>query len=147
MYSSGFKGLYTGIDNNLKALAYALDNMEGTPANFTLCDISEINYPDNYFKIVFTTGVLEGLPYYEDAIKELSRLTSKWFIIVSYIYMTDEPDLIKKHSLIDVYANRYNRKKMYDFLLKMGLGNPQIIYQYTHQELGLQEIIAFEKLK
>lgn len=145
LYSQGFKGVYTGIDSNLKSLLYAIDNLEGTPGNFTLSDIEKINYPDSYFDIVFTTGVLEGLPYYEKALKEFARLTNKKLIICPWIEMTDKPDLIKKHELVDVYANHYNRKKMYDFLEREGLKNPKIIYREEDPVDGIHEIIIFEK--
>ncbi len=156
LYTHGFKGIYVGNDSNLQALNCALDNLEGAPASFVLSDISMINYPDNYFDIVFTQSVLEGLEYYEDALSELTRLTSKYLIICPWIYMTNEPDLIKKHMNYDVYANRYNRTKLYQFLEKLGLSNPKIIYHKIDEEreknqdaqkepLGPQEIIVFEK--
>jgi len=147
LYSRGFKGIYFGLDSNFKSLVYAMDNLEGTPSSFILSDLSEINYPDNFFDIVFTTGVLEALPYYESALQELSRLTAKWFVMAPYIHMSEEPDLIKKHALIDVNANRYNRKKMFDFLNNHGIKNPNVIYSQNDPELGLQEIIVFEKVQ
>jgi hypothetical protein len=71
--------------------------------------------------------------------------------------MADKPDLIKKHSHIDVHANHYNRTKMYQFLKSCGFDNPTIVYQQNEptlekiqnaqsSELGLQEVIVFERV-
>lgn len=140
LYSKVFCGIYVGVDSNLKALLYAIDNLEGTPASFCLADLSEINFPNNYFDIVFSRDVIEHQPNYEPILKELARLTSKYLILSIFIKFHDGQDLINFDSKYEVYLNRYNRQKIYDFLQNLGLKNPKIIYSVDDDE-----VIIFEK--
>jgi len=121
LYSKAFSGTYVGVDSNLKALMYAMDNLEGTPACFCFTDLLEINFQNNYFDIVFSRGVIEHLHSYESVLKELARLTSKYLILAIFIKFHDSEDSINFDSKYDVYLNRYNRKKIYDFLQNLGL--------------------------
>lgn len=59
-----------------------LDNPELTKINFSICDIFDIStYPKKEFDTIICSQVLEHLPNYEEALKNLYKLTKNQLII------------------------------------------------------------------
>ncbi len=140
LYQNNFQGIYTGVDSNAKALKYAIENLHGFPAAFSLADLESIKYPNGYFDIVLNKDVIEHAIFYEAILAELARLTGKTLVLSMFIRMHDKPDIIHREPQ-GFYHNRYDRHKLYRFMSDHGFGMPEIIFQS-----GEDEVLVFEKL-
>ena len=139
LFQKNYPGLYVGIDSNAKALTYALQNLHGYSATFSLADLESISYPDGYFDVVLTKDVIEHASYYTAILSELARLTRRWLILSMFIKMHNQPDFIHREPQ-GFYHNRYERRKLYGFMAGHGFGEPGIIF-----EAGEDEVLVFEK--
>ena len=140
LFQKGFEGSYHGIDSNKLALDYAVKNLNGCNASFHCFDLSSIDFPDRQFDIVLNKDVIEHAEYYTDIITELCRLTGKLFILSMFIKMHDKDDFIKLESA-GYYHNRYNRRKLYEFVGSCGFKAASVLYEKNEDE-----ILIFERL-
>jgi SAM-dependent methyltransferase len=139
LFKKNYPGFYLGIDSNIKALTYALENLWGFHAAVACADIKSISYPDMHFDIVLSKDVIEHARYYDSVLAELSRLTKRWLILSMFIKMHDQPDLIHLEPQ-GFYHNRYQRQKLYTFMADGGLANIKTIFQSAEDE-----VLVFER--
>ncbi|MBM3309249.1 MAG: class I SAM-dependent methyltransferase [Candidatus Altiarchaeales archaeon] len=69
-----------GIDLLENAIKKANENKR-EDMHFSVGDITALNFPDNYFNLVLSRGVVEHLPEPEKAVAELSRVLKKGGIL------------------------------------------------------------------
>ena len=139
LFKKNYPGFYLGIDSNIKAITYALQNLCGFYAAVACSDIESISYPDMYFDIVLSKDVIEHALYYDSILAELSRLTKRWLILSMFLKMHDQPDIIHLEPQ-GFYNNRYQRQKLYTFLANRGLANIKTIFQSAEDE-----VLVFER--
>ena len=78
----------SGIDYSESMIEYANENLKSsnlTNVNFRINDITKLEFPDDYFDVVYTTRVLINLPTWEEQIKgifECIRVTKKGGTII-----------------------------------------------------------------
>ena len=138
LYEKGYRGFYTGVDSNKKALEFALSNLQGTSANFTLADLEFTGYPDRSFDIVMTKDVIEHAESYRKIMGELARLTNRWLMVAMFIKMHDRPNVIS-YQPDGFYHNRYARREFYEFVGDEGFSEPRILFAEREDELLLFE--------
>ncbi len=139
LMSAGYPGRYQGVDSNAKALAYALENLVGRAASFTLADLQAIPFADGTFDIVLNKDVIEHAQSYEGILKELTRLTSRYLVLSMFIKLNPNQDAITLHP-DGYYLNSYERQKFLNFLSTCGMSSPQTIFENT-----TDEVLVFEK--
>lgn len=128
LMKSNYLGQYIGVDSNLKALQYAMQNLAGTSSSFALADLGNIPFPDRSFDIVLNKDVIEHASYYEDIIRELTRLTSKFLILSMFIKLNNRADVIKLEPG-GFYHNSYESKKFFSFIKCLGMSDPVVIFE------------------
>lgn len=140
LMAAGFPGRYQGVDSNPRALAFALENLVGTPSSFTLADLQQIPFADGAFDIVLNKDVIEHAQSYEGIVRELARLTRRYLVLSMFIKLNPVQDAISLHP-DGYYLNSYERGKFLNFMSALGLSAPQIIF-----ENSTDEVLVFEKL-
>jgi ubiquinone/menaquinone biosynthesis C-methylase UbiE len=73
---SGFNA--RGIDNSESSISFCKKN--GLEAD--LMDASRINFTDNFFEAVFAEGLLEHFENYEPFVKEMTRVSKKYILLI-----------------------------------------------------------------
>ncbi len=141
LFRKNFPGVYHGVDSNLKALQFAMQNNVGNTVTYQLADIADIQYPDAYFDIVFSKDVIEHAEHYRDILPELCRLSRDHFILAFFIKPEDEPDDIQPHE-DGYFLNRYDRRELLDLVKQCGFGRPEQIF-----ENSTDEILVFRRVK
>lgn len=139
LFDKKFPGQYVGADSNLKALGYAMANLQGKPASFAWADLEQIAWPDGAFDVVLNKDVVEHAAHYEPILRELARLTKTWLVLSMFIRMHDEPDLIRPGDK-GLHHNRYRRAGLYALMESLGFEPPQSIF-----EQGDDEVLVFRK--
>ncbi len=130
LYQEGYRGKYVGVDNNSKAVKFAKNNLKNEKrVSFFVSDISKLKFKDRYFEIVLCKDVIEHHEFYDKILAELSRVTKKYLILSMFI----KPSFLFKDKIFQhpdgYYLNKYNRKKLFAFLIQNGFKKPKIIYQ------------------
>jgi len=142
LMTSKYKGKYLGVDSNFKAISLARKNLKGYPrVKFIVQDISKLNFKDKNFDIVLLKDVIEHYRDYRSILKELTRVTKKWFILSMFI----KPSRFLKTKIRlhpdEYYLNRYNRKNLFKFFAQRNFNESQTIYSNFRDE-----VFVFKKL-
>ncbi len=140
LLQNNFLGKYIGVDSNSKAIKMARENLKTDKKyEFFTQDLSDLKFSDEYFDIVLSKDVIEHHKYYEAIIHELTRVTKKYLILSMFI----RPSIFFKDKIIlhsdGYYLNKYNRKKLFDFIVKTGFKKPRTIYWNLQDEVFLFE--------
>ena len=139
LFRSGFRGSYHGVDSNPLALSYAMENLAGQRAWFSLADLSAIPCADRSFPIVLSKDVIEHSSDFEPILAELTRLAEQTLVLSMFIKMTNNEDLIQKHP-DGYFLNRYSRARLLDFVASRGFANARTIF-----ETSSDEVLVFER--
>ncbi len=134
LMAKGFPGFYVGMDSNHKALALALQNVERHRAAFILSSLESISFPDKHFDVVLNKDVIEHAASYEPILLELARVTKTWLVLSMFIKMHDKPDYIYREPE-GYHHNRYERKRLYDFMARQGFAAPETIFSEAEDEV------------
>ena len=70
---------YSGADYSRAMIDRAQAKYAGTP--FSVQDATNLTFQDRSFDVVMLSGALEHIPYYEQAIQQLCRVSAKWVIL------------------------------------------------------------------
>jgi len=106
-----------GIDINEYALKKARERFPYF--NFQKENLSKISYPDSFFDLVFTRGVLVHLANNEldNVLSELLRISKKWVFNLEYFGNDGENISWKRGDNLLWYRNMKERWKIYDIEL------------------------------
>ena len=95
-----------GID----PFGYALDKgrENGCLATLVEANVFNIPYPDNYFNLVFTYGVLMHISskYLLEAIRQIYRVSNRYMLIIEYVSNISTQETIVKDSDVEVVCYR-----------------------------------------
>jgi ubiquinone/menaquinone biosynthesis C-methylase UbiE len=107
---------YIGGDVSQKMLEIARDRFPET--KFTELDIFNLHYPDRSQPNVICIHVLQHLPHYAEAVKELIRIASRRLYIASWFNETSEDNIVFGDTGWGAlfYENRYSLPKFLAFL-------------------------------
>ena len=109
---------YEGCDYNKHSIDLAKHYYPDV--NFFFGDLTNLeNIKDNAYDITFLSGVIEHIPKYEQAIKELCRITKK-YIILHRIWLTEKETKCRKgmQYYVPVIRNEYNKKSFFNYFDK-----------------------------
>jgi len=111
-----WKGKYIGVDSNQQALDLAqklLSAYRGLEfINHDVFNVSSLE--DNSSEMVYMKDVIEHLEYYEGAVQEMMRISSKYILLSMFIPFNKE-DKIYKHNQ-GYYLNGYGQEKFEKFV-------------------------------
>lgn len=102
---------YVGGDVSKKMLAIARQRFP--EAKFVNLDIFNLSYPDHSQPNVMCISVIQHLPYYDQALNELMRVTGRKLYIVSWFTQAAEDKIV----LGNFYANHYSLSKFLTYVL------------------------------
>lgn len=109
---------YTGIDINETVIESA---RRGFPeADWQVMGIDDLSFSAGSFDVTHCRHVLEHLPHYETAVRELFRVTSELVVICFWIPPAEDEQLHR--SVRDgtyMWLNRYARRPLEDLLAKL----------------------------
>lgn len=74
--------------------------------------IEGTNLPENSYELVYTRHVFEHLDYYDDALKEMLRLASKYVVVIFWLISQGDEDNIEYVEIEDLYHNSYSKEKI-----------------------------------
>lgn len=114
--AASLQGLqYTGVDVNQATLSAA--EHAYPDANWVLCAVQDLPFGTHEFSVVHCRHVLEHLPHYECAIREMSRVASQMMILCFFIPPADQEVLRRKVGSDGyVWVNTYSERPMLDLL-------------------------------
>lgn len=105
-----------------------LAEAEGIPAK--IGDIEALPYEDGEFSLVYCRHVWEHLEYYEKALDEMLRVSSKYVVVVLWLFGEHDSISYTKDKL---YQNTYGVRRLNSVLEERGLkykwveGNDKIL--------------------
>ena len=107
-----------GIDINPYSIVVARDNKE---ISFTVGNIYDILYKDNFFDLVMTVGVLIHLEpnTLKDAIKEILRVSKKYFLMMEYNYDFEEFEKIPYRDNVGLWRGNFKKFVLDNFNVKL----------------------------
>jgi ubiquinone/menaquinone biosynthesis C-methylase UbiE len=133
---------YLGVDITKKlvnrALEFSIPAKEG--------NIEELSFETGSFEFVYARHILEHLPSYEKALKELIRVASSEVYIVFFIKPQD--DLLENKINLDVtghaklYHNMYKKNEINDFL-----NSQKEVLRFDWEDANSNEIILHIHIK
>ena len=99
---------YTGIDMSESVVA---DCRERLPdAEWRRMSVTDLAFPDASFDVAHCRHVLEHLPYYETAVRELFRVARR-YVVLCFFIVPGEPEKLDRRTSLDdsgyVWLNRY----------------------------------------
>lgn len=139
----GYNGSYLGVDSNPKAIDIGRKIVVGDNVNFLIGDIEEgLDLPNQSFELVYSKDVIEHLPHYNRAIKEMTRLASKYVLISFFIILSEkgEEDNIRKHKS-GCYVNCYNKNS---FCVYMKKNKFELLSSFKHHG---NELLIFKRVE
>jgi len=103
-----------GIDINPYSILIAREMKE---INFAVGNIFDILYKDNYFDLVMTVGVLIHINPHDlkNAIKELLRVSSKYFLMMEYNYEFEEFEKIDYRDNVGLWRGNFKQLVLDNF--------------------------------
>ncbi|BFV59631.1 hypothetical protein KCMC57_up47350 [Kitasatospora sp. CMC57] len=106
LLDAGLAADYTGIDINAAAVADCRELHPG--ARWEQMSVTDLAFPDRSFDLVNCRHVLEHLPYYETAVRELFRVARRTVVICMF-QVPQEPEVLLRHQTADgyIWLNRY----------------------------------------
>ena len=107
-----------GIDINPYSIVVARDNKE---ISFTVGNIYDILYKDNFFDLVLTVGVLIHLEpnTLKDAIKEILRVSKKYFLMMEYNYDFEEFEKVLYRDNVGLWRGNFKKVVLDNFNVKI----------------------------
>ena len=107
-----------GIDINPYSIVIARDNKE---ISFTVGNIYDILYKDNFFDLVLTVGVLIHLEpnTLKDAIKEILRVSKKYFLMMEYNYDFEEFEKVPYRDNVGLWRGNFKKVVLDNFNVKI----------------------------
>ena len=106
---------YTGIDN----CGGLIEEAQERGINAIVGNIEDLPFEDNSFEVVTGRHILEHLPGFEKAIKEMYRVAQKEVIIIFFLPPTKEEKIGKAANLNnEVHLNTYSKQKIDNFISK-----------------------------
>lgn len=107
-----------GIDINPYSILLARDYKE---INFTVGNISDILYKDNFFDLVMSVGVLihihpENL---KEVIREILRVTKKYFFMMEYNYDFEDFEKIPYRDNVGLWRGNFKKLILENFDVKL----------------------------
>ncbi|MDJ1134476.1 class I SAM-dependent methyltransferase [Streptomyces iconiensis] len=99
---------YTGVDMSDSVLA---DCRERRPeATWRRMNVMDLAFPDASFDVAHCRHVLEHLPYYETAVRELFRVARR-YVVLCFFIVPSEPERLSRRPALDgsgyVWLNQY----------------------------------------
>jgi ubiquinone/menaquinone biosynthesis C-methylase UbiE len=106
---------YTGIDISEKIVVDCRGKFPD--ANWAQMSVFDLEYDNDAFDVVCGRHLLEHLPYYETAAREMFRVARDWVILV-FFQVPREPEVLhrRKTSGGHVWLNRYGPESLHEFL-------------------------------
>lgn len=103
-----------GIDINPYSILIAREMKE---INFANGNIFDILYKDNYFDLVMTVGVLIHIDPHDlkNAIKELLRVSSKYYLMMEYNYEFEEFEKIEYRDSVGLWRGNFKQLVLDNF--------------------------------
>ena len=103
---AGLKARYFGIDINRAILDHCRSLHPG--ARWELMSVADLAFPDESFEIVNCRHLLECLPYYETAVREIFRVARK-HVVICMFQPPGEPEALLRRQTADgyIWLNRY----------------------------------------
>ena len=107
-----------GIDINPYSILVARDNRE---INFTVGNISDILYKDNYFDLVMSVGVLIHInpEKLKEAITEVLRVSKKYFLMMEYNYDLEEFERIPYRENVGLWRGNFKKLVLENFNVRL----------------------------
>ncbi len=107
-----------GIDINPYSIVVARDNKE---ISFTVGNIYDILYKANFFDLVLTVGVLIHLEpnTLKDAIKEILRVSKKYFLMMEYNYDFEEFEKVPYRDNVGLWRGNFKKVVLDNFNVKI----------------------------
>jgi methyltransferase family protein len=113
--AAGYRGRYVGLDSNRKALAAGRREIGSLEeVGFVQGDAGRLPFPDRAFDCVLVKDVLEHLPHYRHALREIARVTGRHLIIALFLPLAREERLVRHAD--GYWMNRYGRGPFLRFL-------------------------------
>lgn len=103
---------YVGIDISEKMLKIARER--NPDYLFVEGDVNRMPFADYSFEAVVLKHILEHLPYYQQALKEATRISSR-IVVVNFFHMLWFFDYLAKHK-DGFWENWYSRRKFEKFI-------------------------------
>jgi len=103
-----------GIDINPYSILIAREMKE---INFANGNIFDILYKDNYFDLVMTVGVLIHIDPHDlkNAIKELLRVSNKYYLMMEYNYEFEEFEKIEYRDSVGLWRGNFKQLVLDNF--------------------------------
>ncbi|MFX1277578.1 MAG: methyltransferase domain-containing protein [Promethearchaeota archaeon] len=107
-----------GIDINPYSIVVARSNRE---ISFTVGNIYDILYKDNFFDLVMSVGVLIHLDpkTLKDALKEIFRVSKKYYLMMEYNYDFEEFEKIPYRDNVGLWRGNYKKLVLDNFDVKL----------------------------
>lgn len=107
-----------GIDINPYSILLARDNKE---FSFAVSDLFDIIYKDDYFDLVMTVGVLIHInpKDLKEAIREVLRVTNKYFFMMEYNYDFEEFEKIPYRDNVGLWRGNFKKLILENFNVKL----------------------------
>ncbi|MFD5434873.1 class I SAM-dependent methyltransferase [Kitasatospora sp. NPDC127067] len=106
LLTAGLEVDYTGIDIN----EAAIDDCRGLhpEARWEQMSVTDLTFPEGSFDVVNCRHVLESLPYYETAVRELFRV-SRRTVVICMFQVPRETEVLLRRETADgyIWLNRY----------------------------------------
>lgn len=123
---------YYGFDISSAAIEIAKERLPY--GHFQTGSLRELPYESNYFDCVICSEVLEHIPEYKAAIKELARVTKKGRHVLITLPNRLNPDMIWRHFRKGRYTSQiYDNPPHYK----------QLIKEFNGNGLDIQEFFSF----
>ncbi|MFF4383537.1 class I SAM-dependent methyltransferase [Kitasatospora sp. NPDC001547] len=106
LLTAGLSVDYTGIDINEAAIEDCRALHPG--ARWERMSVTDLTYPEGSFDVVNCRHVLESLPYYETAVRELFRV-SRRTVVICMFQVPRETEVLLRRETADgyIWLNRY----------------------------------------
>lgn len=140
LFKKGYKGHYTGVDSNSKAIQYAQYNLnEFKNYSLFVSDLDKLYFKHKQFDIVLMKDVIEHQQHYRNVLSEATRVAKKYFVLGLFITLSESAkDKIKLHP-DGYYLNKYAKQPLLKFMAECGFKTPQTIYQDKQDEILIFE--------
>ena len=129
------KSQVLGIDQTPFLIEYAKKNIENKKISFEIEDIYKLSKKyRKYFDVTINWKTISWLPYYEEIIEELFKVTKKKIFLSSLFYEGDIDFEIKVREFkkesgkekFNLYYNVYSLPRFQRFLSKLGAKNVEV---------------------
>jgi ubiquinone/menaquinone biosynthesis C-methylase UbiE len=111
-----------GVDRMQAALDWAKKNYRKKNIKFICSDLTELDFPDEYFDVICLFEVIYLVKEYEKLLKEMHRvLKNNGFFLVSTRHKGEE-----KTILPPTYVQLFKAEELKELLLKIGFNRSQI---------------------